>query len=126
MQITGYVDSGLIERVRTPASGTFRSDTALFETQDVELIDISKADTKNILYQELSSVYSGVIPSDNVKGQGVRSKIPLYTLKFAVKDMPDNPNFTKKGIVNLKVQPVSLFGRIIKKLASLFLRETGI
>lgn len=126
MQVTAYADSQFIERIQKPAKGSFRSDTQLFGSQDIELLEIASADTKSISYPELSSVYKGPIPADNLGELGVQSKIPLYTLKFDVIEPPDNADFTKKGSVRLQVQPASFFGNIFERLASLFLRETGV
>jgi len=126
MQVTGYVESEFIGRLENQADGHFRSDTNLFEKHDVKLIDISTTDTKSISYQELSSVYKGSIPADRVGEGNVQSKVPLYTLKFDITKTPENSDFTKQGTVKLKVKPTSFSVRILRKLTSLFLRETGI
>ena len=59
--------------------------------------------------------------------QELQSLKPLYALDFDAELEDENNDFiTQKGLVVLRVQPTSFAGNIIKRLFSLFLRETSI
>jgi len=126
LQVTAYINSEKIGRVEKPASGRFKSDTSLFGSQNLTLSEISSADTKNVIHQELTSIFGGPIPAEKDSNGFAKSKTPLYTLKFSVDSSNQKPELTQKGFVILGVRARSFSGNLLKKLTSLFLRETSI
>lgn len=129
ISFTGYISGESIARVEAGAKGYFMPEMLFGETIDAVLVDVGQNDTKNIAYPELSSLFGGVIPSDvsGRSGEQITSRVPLYQLDFEpINKITQNIDFTKKGLIVLRVQPVSFAGKITKRLLSLFLRETSI
>lgn len=123
--VTAYAPTEVYDRLMIPAKGAFKSDNKLLSSVAVTLTSVSELDTKNILYPELSSLYGGSIPADDVDGETI-SRRPLYVLRLQVDTMPAHLPTTEKGTVLLEVEAASFAGRAAERLTSLIIRETGL
>lgn len=125
LRATGYAAGDALARIKVGAAGRFMADASLGKSIEIEVEEIAATDTRALPYPELSSLYGGSIPVDEQKGALV-ARIPLYALAFKITDnKPPSLDFTKTGTARLHGQPVSIAGKISKKLASIFIRETG-
>ncbi len=126
LSLTGYINDEDIRRLSNGDTGYFLADSSFFKKVKVNLVSIGKNDTKQITFPELTSLYGGTIPADN-SGENINSKNPLYVLKFEpINATENNTKFTQKGVVILRVQPISIAGKIVKKVISLFTREFNV
>lgn len=124
-RVTAYVSAEVVDRIKMPASARFKSDSVPSPVLNLRLAEMAGADTKAVDYAELSSLYGGVIPADLVN-ETIMSRKPLYRLNFEIDGASPDLQFTEKGLVVLRVQPISFAGKIVKRLLSILIRETGI
>lgn len=128
--LTGYVREHDIARLRESGKGRFYPEADPFSSYDIVLESVDNADTTDIYWSELSSVYHGDLPAE-IDGQGHVRALPRHTIymvrfKMAARaEKKGGISFVERGTVRLEAEPATMANALFKKAFSAIFSENG-
>lgn len=128
MSVTGYGGETDIQHLKTGAPARFYSEGDARHVYTLRLGALDAANSANLPWPELASVYGGPIPAHaDERGHVPVPLTTLYMAHFVVMDpAEDLPGHVETGRVRVDLPPSSIFSSNINKLISMFRREIGL
>lgn len=131
LALSGYVNERDMPRVKGKPQGWFYADYTPFSRFPVEVKKIEQADSPDIFWPSLASVFGGPLPAERARGgTGLRPlpRYPVYAAEFTLLEDDKNPGlpgFTATGTVVIDAEPVSAVSLLAQRVWSLVMRESG-
>lgn len=131
LSLSGYVSEQDMPRIKGNPQGWFYADYTPFSRLHVSVKKIEQADSPDIFWPALASVFGGPLPAERTRdGTGLRPlpRHPVYAAEFTLlgEDAGTRlPGFTATGTVVLDAEPVSAVSLLAQRLWSLVMRESG-
>ena len=128
--LSGYIREQDISKLMPDSVGTFYPESSLFSQFQAKLKNIDETASYHVYWPELSSIYGGPVPSENVGGGLVRPspRYTVYAVNFGIL-LPQKdsrfPDFAARGTIRINGVRETFANMLFKKAVSSFLWEGG-
>ncbi|MEO1926231.1 MAG: DUF4347 domain-containing protein [Gammaproteobacteria bacterium] len=124
--IEGIVTTADLSRIKGQASARFIPDNPRLEPVWAYVKDIELANLKVLDIPELASIYGGKVPVQFDKRQQLVPDKSAYKVRFSISQVEDvSVDKMIRGVVHVQGEAESYIERMYKKVASVFIRESG-
>ena len=124
-QIRAYIPEKDIERFNVNALTTFYPNEPNLSKISAKIVDIEKANTKELTEPYLASLYGGDIAVEQDRDKKLVLKDSVYRITLQPENKVDNYQHATAGMINLTSEPESLLYRAWVKINAIFVRESG-
>lgn len=124
--VRAYIEEQDLTLVEVGMEGRFFPENLQAHNLDVKLIKVDEVNTEQLEDLALATQFGGEILTENINGEDKFAKPSkgIFKLTFEIQQETDYPMITR-GKVALKTQPTSIMRRIVNRIQTILIRESG-
>ncbi|MCW3151530.1 HlyD family efflux transporter periplasmic adaptor subunit [Achromobacter spanius] len=126
LEARGYIDADDLHRIREGDAGEFVDEQRLMPARAIQVSRVGAAANDTLDNWVLTSAHGGDVPARQFEGR-LRAEQAVFEVAGDVTDLSRHtlPLTELRGEMQIRGEPISLASRLVRRVASVLLREAG-
>ena len=126
-RFVGMVEAATHERLQVPANGTFIPDDPQSQKLEVKLASLASISVPELEDESLADIHGGGVASLNAPETGLATRGTWFaaTLELAENATEIKVEASMRGMVIMEAKPISIVSRVVRRVLSVIIRESG-